>query len=71
MSSQIQYRTAPARIHAIVDCPSYGRLSKRETETMVVLGSGGPDRVHCHFQCEQCGSRKALLHLEREILSRH
>jgi predicted RNA-binding Zn-ribbon protein involved in translation (DUF1610 family) len=71
MSTQAQYRSVPARIHAFVDCPNCGRISKPETEIMVILGSGGPDQVHCHFQCERCGSRKALLHLEREILSRH
>jgi hypothetical protein len=38
---------------------------------MVALGSDSPSHVHCHFKCKRCGSRKALLHLEREILSRH
>lgn len=58
MTSQVQYRTAPARVHAFVDCPNCGRMSKPDAEIMVVLGAGGPDHVHCHFQCDRCGSAK-------------
>jgi hypothetical protein len=71
MSARIQGRTVPARKRAFVDCPNCGRISKPEAEMMVIQGSDGPDHVHCHFKCERCGSSKALLHLEREILSRH
>lgn len=67
----MQYRTAPARVHAVVECPNCGSFRKAEAEMMMVLGSGSPDRVHCHFQCERCGSQKAILHLEREVLARH
>lgn len=71
MNTRMQYHTAPARIHAFVDCPNCGRISKPRAEILVVLGSGSPNHIHCHFQCERCGSREALLHLEREILSCH
>jgi transcription elongation factor Elf1 len=71
MSTRAQYRTAPARIQAYIDCPKCGRISMPEAEMMVALGSDSPSHVHCHFKCKRCGSRKALLHLEREILSRH
>jgi len=71
MSTGVQYRTVPARIQAYIDCPKCGRISKAEAEIMVVPRSGGPNHIHCHLQCERCGSRKALLHIEREILSRH
>jgi hypothetical protein len=71
LSPRIQYRNAPALIHAFIECPNCGRIRKPPSETMVLLGGEGPERVHCHFRCERCGSPKALLHLEREILSRH
>lgn len=71
MSSRIEYRIAPARIHAFIDCPNCGRIPKPAGELMVALGTESPNRVHCRFRCERCGSDKALLHLEREILSRH
>jgi len=71
MSSRIQYHSVPARVHAFVDCPNCGRIPKHAGEIMVSLGTESPDHVHCHFVCERCGSDKALLHLEREILSRH
>lgn len=71
MSSQPQYPTAPARIHAFIECPHCGRIPKPTGEILVALGSDSPDHVHCHFRCERCGSEKALLYLEREIVSRH
>lgn len=71
MTTRIQYRTAPARVRAFVECPNCGHIPKAETEITVVLGSVSPSHIHCHFRCERCGSRKALLHLEREIFSVH
>jgi len=71
MSAPTLYSTVPARIHAFVECPKCGRIPKPTGEIMVRIGIEGPDHVHCHFTCERCGSNKALLHLEREILSRH
>lgn len=67
----MQYPTTPARIHAVVECPNCGRIRKREAEIMVLPGGDSPEYVHCHFQCERCGSLKAVLHLDREILFRH
>jgi phage terminase large subunit GpA-like protein len=66
-----QYRAAPARVYAYTDCPNCGRISKPAAEIVVVLDGESPNYAHCHFQCERCGSRGALPHLEREILSRH
>jgi hypothetical protein len=71
MSSRIESCTAPARIHAFVECPNCGFIPKLTHEAMVGAGMEGLDHVHCHFRCERCGSDKALLHLTREILSRH
>lgn len=71
MSTRTQYDIVPARILAFVDCPNCGRISKPESQITVVLGADTPNHIHCHFKCERCGSRKALLHLERQILSRH
>ena len=71
MTSSIQYGSVPARVRAFVECPNCGRIPKHTGEIMVDLRTESPDHVHCHFVCERCGSRKALLHLEREILARH
>ncbi|MGH8318509.1 MAG: tyrosine-type recombinase/integrase [Steroidobacteraceae bacterium] len=71
MTSRIHHSTVPARVRVFVDCPNCGRISKSAGEIMVTLGAESPNHLHCHFQCERCGSHKALLHLEREILSRH
>jgi len=71
MSSRIQYATARARIHAFVECPNCGRIPKPTTEAAVILGTESPDCVHCHFRCERCGSDRALLHLQREIVWLH
>ena len=71
MNTRPHYRTVPARIHAFVECPNCGRIAKTDSEILVLVSSAGPNHVHCHLQCERCGSQKALLHLEREILSRH
>ena len=71
MRSGIDARTAPALVHAFVECPHCGRIPKPTTDLLVQLGTESPDRVHCHFPCERCGSDRALLYLEREILPRH
>lgn len=71
MSSGTHYATVPARIHAFVECPNCGRIPKPSGEIMVAPTLESPDHVHCHFTCERCGSNKALLYLEREILCRH
>jgi hypothetical protein len=71
LGSGRKYRTAPALVYAFVECPNCGRIPKPTGCLLVPLGSESPEHVHCHFCCERCGSSRALLHLEREILLRH
>lgn len=71
MSFRIHDRNAPTCFHAVVECPNCGRIPRPTGEIMVELTIESPDYLHCHFRCERCGSDKAVLHFDRETLSRH
>jgi predicted RNA-binding Zn-ribbon protein involved in translation (DUF1610 family) len=69
MSMQAHGRNTPARLHVYLECPNCGWIPKPQMELLVVPGTHSLSHVHCHFKCDQCGSRKAVLHFEREMLS--
>lgn len=69
MGKQRTYETIPALVHAYVECPHCGRIPRPTGTLLVLAGSDSPDRAHCNVTCDRCGDTRAMLYLERELMS--
>ena len=58
-----------AVLRSYIDCPHCGRYERPTGTVRAPYSNPAPYSFNCCLACERCGYEKAVLHVEREVVT--